>query len=354
MKKIYLIGLGLTVSAASFAQQAFRSHEVSTTSVVREIATINHSAAAIDATDTLGLEDFGQSVISYGLIGGGYFFGTLSADDGQGGLQQNAELAAGFIVNDDYNVIGAMTWFAAKEDVSGNPADANLKMYSLADNKAIASGTSTGFDALGPNVVKATAPIPFADIDTNFITPTFTFFTEPVWTSQDFALAVDILPLYGTPGDTLVLWADEDGASDGEYTWTKLNFPGTGSLWARSSATFSTPVENHVAIFAIVAESLTGIEEQGYLNGVKLSTYPNPALSSDNVTIQYGLETAAKNVAINVYNMNGQVVYTTTLANKATGIHNVNVPAGTLSAGSYVYSIDADGKRMAKKMEILK
>ena len=345
--------LGLSVSAASVAQQTFRSHEAST-SVLRQIAPINPSIVAIDATDTLGLDEFGQQVALYGLIGGGYFFGTLSADDGQGGLQQNAELAGGFIVNDSYSVIGAMTWFAAKEDVSGSPAAANLKMYSLADNRAIASAASTGLDATGPNTTLATAPIAFADVDTNFITPTFTFFSDPVWVNQDFALAVDLLPLYGTPADTLVLWADSDGDSDGEYTWTKLNFPGTGTLWVRSSATFATPVENHVAIFAIVAESGVGIEEQGYLNGVKTTTFPNPALTSDNVTIQYGVENAVEEVNVSIYTLSGQVVYTIAEGAKANGIYNVNVPAGTLSAGSYIYAVEADGQRIAKKMEILK
>ncbi|MCF8278408.1 MAG: T9SS type A sorting domain-containing protein [Flavobacteriales bacterium] len=353
MKKIYLTIPALLIASLGMSQQRFAAHEMST-SVAREIAPIENSVAALDGTDTLGLEDFGNTVINYGLIGGGYFFGTLSADDGQGGLQQNAELAGGFIVNDPYNVIGAMTWFSAKADASGNPAAANLKMYSLADNKAIASAASTGLDAIGPNQSLATAPIAFADIDTTFITPTFTFFTNPVWVNQDFALSVDISPLYGTPADTLALWADADGDSDGEYTWTKLNFPGTGTLWVRSSATFATPVNNHVAIFAIVAESGVGIEEQGFLNGVKMTMYPNPAVSSDNATIQYALETSVKNVDLNIYGLNGQLVYTASQGAKANGLYNVTVPAGTLSAGSYIYSIDADGKRMAKRMEILK
>jgi flagellar hook assembly protein FlgD len=110
----------------------------------------------------------------------------------------------------------------------------------------------------------------------------------------------------------------------------------------------------NLAIFAVVAESPNSIEEQGYMNGVKVTMYPNPAVSSENVTIQYGLETSAKNVDLSIVNVNGQVVYTAAQGAKASGIYTMNVPAGTLSSGSYIYVLNADGARIAKRMEILK
>ena len=52
--------------------------------------------------------------------------------------------------------------------------------------------------------------------------------------------------------------------------------------------------------------------------------------------------------------MNGKLVHTVVEGDKPAGIHNVIVPAGTLSAGSYVYSLEANGGRMAKRLEVLK
>jgi hypothetical protein len=32
----------------------------------------------------------------------------------------------------------------------------------------------------------------------------------------------------------------------------------------------------------------------------------------------------------------------------------MNIPAGTLASGSYIYVLNADGARIAKRMEVLK
>ena len=85
-----------------------------------------------------------------------------------------------------------------------------------------------------------------------------------------------------------------------------------------------------------------------------MTTYPNPALASDNITIQYGVESSVEKVEINIIDMNGRLIFTAEEGSKTSGLYNLNVPAGTLSVGSYIYSIEADGARMAKRMEILK
>jgi hypothetical protein len=319
---------------------------------------VTHSAAAIDATDTLGLEEYGDEIWQYGSPTG-YVFGTNDLEGQVQGTtvhQLNYEYAAGYIVNGSYNIIGAMVWFGGKENVSGTPADLKVKMYNLAENKALATGQSTAPDAIGPNQSLASVNLAFDDVDTaSFNTPTYAFFANPVWTNQDFALSVDIKDLYGSPADTVWIYASEDGASDGTYTWTKIGFDiSAQTFWALSTGMLQGGLDVNLAIFAIAAESGVGIEEQGFFNGVKMTTYPNPALSSDNVTIQYGLETSAERVDIHIFDMNGKQVFTSALGAKASGTYSLNVPAGTLSAGSYIYSIDADGKRLAKRMEVLK
>lgn len=345
----------LLVSAAVMAQGLPTSGLQVGQSVAKEIIPINNSMA-IDATDTLGLEEFGQNIVFYSSPTG-YVFGTNDLYDATNDVHQfNNQYAAGYIVNGDYNVIGAMMWFGAKTDVSGSPSDLKVKMYSLDDNKALSSAQVTQPDVMGPDQMLASVNLPFADVDTaSFNTPTYAFFSSPVWYSNDFAISVDLKDLYGVNSDTVMLYADEDGDSDGTYTWTQLGFSGfPNTFWALSTGMLQGGLDVNIAIFAIVSESNTGIEEQGFLNGVKMTTYPNPAVGAENITIQYAVESSVKKVDINIYDMNGKVVFTAAEGAKASGLYNLTVPAGTLNAGSYIYAIEAGNGRMAKKLEVLK
>ncbi len=355
MKKIYLSFSFLLIGAAAIAQ-SISEIEVSR-SVAKDVTPIEHSAA-LDATDTLGLVDFGTQIFQYGSPTG-YVFGINDVTDtvsipGQTIHQLNYQYAAGFIANTDYNVIGAMLWFGGKTDASGSPADLKVKMYSLADDKALASAQSTAPDAIGPDQMKASVNLPFADVDTSALA-TFALFDDHVWSSGDFALAVDITDLYGAPADTVWLYASEDGASDGSYTWSNIGFDiAPNTLWALTTGMLQGGLNVNLGIFALVDESLSSIEDQGFLNGVKMTTYPNPAVSTDVVRIQYGLENAAEKVEVNIFDMNGKQVFSIVEGDRAAGIHTIDVPAGTISAGSYVYSLEANGGRMAKQLQILK
>ena len=326
--------------------------------VAKDVNPIEHSAA-LDATDTLGLLDFGTQIFQYGSPTG-YVFGTNDLEgqvQGQTVHQLNLEYAAGFISNTEYNVIGAMMWFGGKEDLSGSPADLTVKMYNLADNQAVSTAQTQQPDVIGPDQMLASVALPFSDVDTaSTNVPTFALFANHVWASGDFALAVDIEALYGSPADTVWLYASEDGASDGSYTWTEIGFdiaPGQG-VWALTTGLLQGGLDVNLAVFALVDESGVGIEEQGFLNGVKMTTYPNPAVSSDVVRIQYGLENTAEKVEVNIFDMSGKQVFSIVEGDRAAGIHTIDVPAGTLSAGTYVYSLEANGGRMAKQLQILK
>ncbi len=354
MKKIYLFSaLVLSVSGA-FAQSAVQQ-EVTGARVKNFTPTTGVADVAV--ADTLGLAEFGNEAWTY-TSQSGYVFGINDLEDTQSipGTtihQLNLEYASGYLVNDPYNVVGAMILFALKEDVSGAPADLTVRAYSLAPNKALGTSTSTTPDAIGPNQALATVALPFADVDT--AGSTIVMFPASAWVNADFAIGVDIKDLYGAPADTVAIIASAQDASDGEYTWTKLGADiSPQTLWAKSTALLQGGLDVYLAIFAIVEESLAGIEEQGFINGVKLTTYPNPAVSSNNVRIDYALAANTKSVVLSIFDMNGKLVSTIEEGTRNSGIHTVNVPAGTLSAGSYIYAITADNNRVAKRMEVIK
>ena len=161
MKKIYL-SLSMVMLAGLSMAQSVSTIELST-STAREITPVVGNSAAIDATDTLGLEEFGTQIFQYGSPTG-FVFGTNDLYDAQFNAHQyNYEYAAGYISNDPYNVIGAMMWFGGKADVSGSPADLKVKMYSLADNKALSSATVQTPDVIGPDQMRGSVNLPFAD-----------------------------------------------------------------------------------------------------------------------------------------------------------------------------------------------
>lgn len=354
MKKFYLSLAALLTFAFANAQDVVE--QAVTQAVAKAVVIPGAGVGAADPTDTLGLDDFGMNAFLYGSPTG-YVFGTNDLYDAQFNAHQlNYEFAGGFIVNDDYTVLGAMILFGGKEDVSGNPADLNVRVWSLADNKARSGVSAQQPDVIGPDAVLATEALPFSDVDT--VLPTFVDFSSAPWVNADFAISVDIKALYNATADadTVSLIADEDGDADGTTTWTKFGFdiaPGN-EPWFLTTGTLQGGLDVNLGVFAIVSESGVGIEEQGFINGVRMTSYPNPALTSDNIRIDYGLESAKDKVELNIYTTTGQLVYTSTEGSKVAGTHAINIPAGLLASGSYVYALQADQSRIAKRMEVLK
>jgi len=359
MKKVYLVGAMILAGLGAKAQiQTMQNMQA-----VKELPMYSVS----NATDTLGLLEFGSQAVLYSDIdGSGYIFGTAVVVDELELLpgappipvtQRTHEVAAGFLVNSGYSVKGAMMLFGEKSNPSGQNRNLNLKVYSIADNTAFGTTTAQNPDAEGPATVLRTQAFAFNDIqvDDESIASTIVEFTNPVFASGDFAVAVDLAPLYTGTVDTVALYVNQPSPNNNpEYGWLRLNAAPQGfaaqNFWVNLNV-FDISVQ--IAIFAIVEESV-GIEEAGFINGVKLNTYPNPALTSDNVRIDYTLENHAKAVEVTIFDMNGRLVQRFEEGSRIAGVHTVNVPAGMLSSGSYIYAITADNSRIAKRMEVVR
>lgn len=315
------------------------------------------TAGVASGTDTLGWDEFQQhNIFLYGSQVG-YVFGTsVVADQVQGiPVQQfSYEFAAGHLVNGNYNVIGAMALVGAKSQVSASPAAAKVKLYNLADNKAISDPNSSTPDAIGPNQTLATVSLPWANIniDAQSIVPTFVTFTNPVAVSSDIAIGFDIQDNYASPIDTLALYADENGDADGTYTWTKLGLdliPQT--FWIQSGIMLQGGLNVNVALFPIV-ESTTSIDDDGFLNGMKLGqNSPNPAVGD--IIINYELEKAAKNIRLMVYDATGRLAADFNEGERTKGRHSVKLHSGQLSPGTYFYSLRVGDQGMVKKMVVV-
>lgn len=91
------------------------------------------------------------------------------------------------------------------------------------------------------------------------------------------------------------------------------------------------------------------IQSVSLINASLEQNAPNPVSSS--TTIRYRIPASIISAQIMVTNTTGSTIKTFTLANKGAGA--VTIDAGTLSAGSYLYSLIIDGKKVDTKKMIL-
>ncbi len=107
-------------------------------------------------------------------------------------------------------------------------------------------------------------------------------------------------------------------------------------------------------------ENLTGATSVGsnYNNNIEIpnnfileDNFPNPF--NPTTTIGYGLPTDA-DINLTVYDMTGQEVIKLVSGNVSAGYHTVVFDSSGLSSGNYIYAINSNGFRIAKKMTILK
>ena len=351
MKRLLLSVFTLCLSTHLWAQNLVGSQQITQGEIIE--LDFSTSSVAGGAYDTLGLDDFGTSLVAY-TDPSGYVSGTSDYFDSQLNVHQyQYDFARGFLSNTTHNIAGALIFFSNMAPGSANPDDMYLRLYSIGQNLGFYSAASQTPDYQAPDQQLSSISIPFNNAQNNSLTTVL--FSSSFLVNGDFAMSVDIQDLYDAPIDTISILSDMAGSSDGENAWIEYGFDITPTtLWVRASGAYDDFFDTNFGIFPLVEDVTTRLEEQGFLNGVKMTSYPNPAVSSDIIRVQYGLENAAEKVEVNVYDMNGKLIFSHVEGDRAAGIHTIDIPVGTLTAGSYVYSLQANGGRMAKQLQILK
>lgn len=141
----------------------------------------------------------------------------------------------------------------------------------------------------------------------------------------------------------------------------------TDTTWVGRSVTIPAMYNGQAISFAIhhnandmdklylddirVIEGPAGVTE--FTNGAKLSqNMPNPTNGVS--VISYELEKSAQ-IAFNVFDVTGKVVYTENVGEQSSGNHNVNFNSAKLSAGVYYYSLTVNSVSTASmKMVVIK
>jgi len=98
-----------------------------------------------------------------------------------------------------------------------------------------------------------------------------------------------------------------------------------------------------MVIFPVVGMN-TGVENT-FVDGVKMSNFPNPA--TETTTINYEIQESA-DVTIYITDMSGKTVMTSKEGFKQVGAYSSTFDIRDLSAGKYMYLVEAGSQRLAK------
>lgn len=196
-----------------------------------------------------------------------------------------------------------------------------------------------------PSTIQATKTYTYDDIDTTGYT--VCMFDTAVTVDQRYAIGFDASVCYtessilsafglasttdGTAGTTMYSW---EMWSD--LTWWNFADPNDWNLAI------------DLAVFPVVdMGGSIGIDDVTAIEGVKMSTYPNPAVSELN--IEYQLENA-ENVSITLVNMNGQKVVSLEKGLQTAGSYNETIDVNELANGTYFVAIQAGATRFAQRV----
>lgn len=241
--------------------------------------------------------------------------GYLTGTNGTFGTQ---ELAQRFMNNTSGAVVGAAGFWEVHTG-SGTYA---AKIYSETSN---APGAVTGTSAAGTFLPQQQM------IVWNFATP------API--TGNFFLSS---PVTGAAGDSIVYFSSRNGCGNGD-SYLKVT-----AGWTSFKTISNNQFDVDLQYVVVIDRAGAGIEEA---NLPSSSLMPNPAY--DNATLVYHLKENAK-VNITVTSLTGQVVKVVNEGSKQAGTYVASIDVTDLAAGTYIYSLSANGKNTTGRLVVAK
>ncbi len=98
---------------------------------------------------------------------------------------------------------------------------------------------------------------------------------------------------------------------------------------------------------SIFAGTFTGVEEAKNDLFVLGQNYPNPFTGATVIPVSFTRNT---NVKVSVIDLMGKEIYSENFKNIPAGSNNLNINLGNVPSGVYIYSIEADGFKTARRM----
>jgi hypothetical protein len=322
--------------------------------------------ASIGPTDTLLFNEFNNlpgspTILTYGYSNGnGFFFGTNYIDIDQDpttpyepGVQAFAQ---GFPVDtgQSYYILDILVRVGIKiKDQNSTGTPLILSVHLLDDSSTYnvnTSGGSQSYTVHSPGTALGSASIPFDDMITGTgVNLSVAHLTTPILVEKNFCVVVDLMDFY-LNGDRFGLWVSAPNGASNIYGMenTLWLYPNP-MLWLQVNHLYGN-VNRAIAIFPVVDDGTFGIENDRFLNGIKLGqSYPNPA--KDMARIEYEIQKASQ-VKLELMDANGKLIKQMDLGKKAAGRYHVEVQTSELASGMYFYTLHSNGKSMTKKLVV--
>ena len=350
IKKLFTLGLAL----AAFAGNAQELAKLNAGKANKTLVTkLNNPASTYSITvDTL---------MPASAMAGGCAVGTNTAISGfvYYGINQTASHDSGYYFGTGtFPSAGiSITEIAQKYTVGSSAASVtNVLVFAGVATGATVTTTakiySQNATSFAPNAVMGTSTaLPMSSYSTAVAAHKLTnySFATPValTANSKFFASITIPTMGGADKDTLAVLTTQLGCSSTDsLSWIKLNPIG----WYSVNHGFGANLD--IMIFPVIDINSVGI--QSFVAHGDLSLYaasPNPA--SNSININFSVEKPSS-VEIQVYDITGKILKTVTSNNVIVGKNAIALDLTSLDAGSYFYSINANGNKMFSKFVVSK
>jgi len=220
--------------------------------------------------------------------------------------------------------------------------DFALAMHTSGSNPNISFSIWGGSVGHPPSTVLGTAYLPLSTIVENVLNEEMTVveFDPSIQVGEIFWAGV-LLPQ--SPGDTVVLWSNEDGNTNPGTAWEMWS---DGDWYPMRDNPPSWGLNISQAIHPVICDQ-AGIFES-HLEEVNISVYPNPTNGPVNLVMT---DMAGENVTISIYNSFGQQVLTSPYTKL--NLDKLEIDLTPYPEGIYIVRIESDTKRAVKKITLI-
>jgi hypothetical protein len=274
---------------------------------------------------------------------GGYVFGTgIRApfqDQNGAPLGVVTGVAQGYEVNEPVRITHIMAFIPVKRSISAEPTSkAVLAIHPIQNGKGVEGAGQTPVP--GPGTALSSVDLNYADIQTGQGVYTVASLPAPVDIEDDFAISC-MFTDFISKSDSIGLLTDANGDGLGmKYNWRMVSITNFWDKWFASS---TWQLNLNVALFAVTENSIGLSGPEGL--AVKASLFPNPAAGITNLEFS---TSKMQSWTLTWLDASGRLLKQENLGLRHAGIHSIQTDFSTLSAGTYIYVLEAeDGSRIA-------